>query len=386
MSDEHKHHHHARAHEHVAPTPPETPDDAGSQALSEALRSSFAIVKFVMVALVVVFLASGIFQVGNQEKAVVLRFGRTVGTGEQALLGPGLHWSFPYPIDEVVKIPFKEVQSVESTIGMFYMSQAQKAAYEATGNYPPGTGTLNPAVDGYVITADRNIIHTTATISYQVTDPIRAVFHFSEGANSPLDLSGVSNFVQNAANNALLYTAAHYGVDAALVTDPHGFEAAVIQRVIQLTDQENLGITINQDLSSVKSIPPRQLQDIFNQVTEAQQNRIQLLDAAHSAENQIINSADAQAAAIVYEAIAASSNYVANVQADAKRFSSLLPNYEVNPDLFKQMELVQTMGQVLTNVNFKALTPTTASGEPMELRLLLNREPPGANSGAAAGQ
>ena len=38
-----------------------TPVDAGSQALSEALRSSFAIVKVVMVILVVVFLASGFF-------------------------------------------------------------------------------------------------------------------------------------------------------------------------------------------------------------------------------------------------------------------------------------------------------------------------------------
>ena len=35
--------------------------DAGSQALAEALRSSFAIVKFVMVLLVLLFLASGFF-------------------------------------------------------------------------------------------------------------------------------------------------------------------------------------------------------------------------------------------------------------------------------------------------------------------------------------
>ena len=104
MSDEHDHSAHAHDHEHREPM---TPDDAGSQALAEALRSSFAIVKFVMVALVIVFLASGIFQVGPQEKAVILRFGRTIGAGQQALLGPGLHWSFPYPIDEVVKIPIQ---------------------------------------------------------------------------------------------------------------------------------------------------------------------------------------------------------------------------------------------------------------------------------------
>jgi membrane protease subunit HflK len=373
MSDEHEH----------DPSAPATPDDAGSQALAEAMRSSFAIVKFVMVALVLLFLASGIFQVGPQEKAVILRFGKTIGTGPQALLGPGLHWSFPYPIDEVVKIPYKEVQNASSTVGWFYMTPDQKVAYEATGTLPPASGTLNPAIDGYAITADRDIIHTRATIYYQVNDPIRAVFHFSAGASNPeLGLAGVSNIVQNALNNALLYTAAHFGVDQVLYSDVAGFQDAVKLRVTQLAEQENLGITIQQ--CNVDSIPPRQLQDSFDQVTEARQNRNKVLDDAHTYENQVTNSADAQASALIYEAQSASVRYVQNVQADAKAFSSLLPNYLINPGLFDQQQLVQTMGQVLTNVNFKAYLPTTANGEPTELRLLLNREPPGPNS--AAGQ
>ena len=86
MSDEHEHHHHA--HEPPAPAPV-TPDDAGSQALAEALRSSFAIVKFVMVLMVLAFFGSGFFQVGPQEKAVILRFGRPVGEG-QSVARPGI--------------------------------------------------------------------------------------------------------------------------------------------------------------------------------------------------------------------------------------------------------------------------------------------------------
>ena len=74
-------------------------------------------------------------------------------------------------------------------------------------------------------------------------------------------------------------------------------------------------------------------------------------------------------------------DYVQTVQADAKAFSDLLPNYQVNPGLFEQQQLVQTMGQALTNVNFKTYLPTTADGEPVELRLMLNREPPEPKSG-----
>ena len=70
---------------------PETPVDAGSQALSEALRSSFAIVRFLMVLLVLAFLCSGIFKVGPDERAIKLHLGKPVRGGE--LLGPGLHWS-----------------------------------------------------------------------------------------------------------------------------------------------------------------------------------------------------------------------------------------------------------------------------------------------------
>src|SRR4051812_8331661 len=92
--------------EHEHPHTPETPVDAGSQALTEALRSSFAIVRIVMVILVLVFLGSGFFKVEPNEKAMILHYGKPRGEGEgvKALLGPGLHWAYPYPIDEVKKI------------------------------------------------------------------------------------------------------------------------------------------------------------------------------------------------------------------------------------------------------------------------------------------
>ena len=153
MSDEHKHHDHSHVHDHGAPV---TPEDAGSQALAEALGSSFAIVKIVMVLMVVAFFCSGFFTVGSSEKAVILRFGKPVGEGQKALLTSGLHWSLPYPIDEVVKIPISEVQKVSSNNG-WYLTTPEA---ELSGEEMPAGPSLDPAVDGYVITGDRNIIHT----------------------------------------------------------------------------------------------------------------------------------------------------------------------------------------------------------------------------------
>ena len=187
-----------------------------------------------------------------------------------------MHWSFPYPIDEVVKIPITEIQKISSNIGWYFTTPEQ----ELSGEELPAGPSLNPAMDGYVITADRNIIHTRATLYYHIEDPIRYVF----------DFASASNTVQNALNNALLYTAAHFKVDDMLYSDVAGFQEAVQQRVADLAEQEQLGIAVEQ--CSVESIPPRQLKDVFDQVTTARQNQNKVLDDAHSYENQVINSAE----------------------------------------------------------------------------------------------
>src|SRR5450631_1425689 len=227
MSDEHEHHDHA--HPHDAPV---ATDDAGSQALAEALGSSFTIVKIVMVLMVVAFFCSGFFSVGPQEKAMILRFGKPVGEGPKALLTSGLHWSLPYPIDEVVKIPIAEIQKVTSNNG-WYLTTPEA---ELSGMEMPAGQSLNPAVDGYLITADRNIIHSRATLSYHIEDPVRFAFGFASASNA----------VQNALNNALLYTAAKFSVDDILTRDVAGFREAVLQRVTELAEQQQLGIGVDQ--------------------------------------------------------------------------------------------------------------------------------------------
>jgi membrane protease subunit HflK len=354
-------HDHEPDHTHEPPAPaPVMPDDAGSQALAEALRSSFAIVKVVMALMVVAFFGSGFFTVGPREKAVILRFGRPVGEGEKILLNSGWHWSYPYPIDEVVKIPITEIQKVNSTVGWY----ATTAEQELSGEELPAGASLNPAVDGYAITADRNIIHTRATLYYHIENPIHFVF----------DFVSASNTVQNALNNALLYTTAHFNVDDVLTRDVAGFRDAVLQRVSDLTEQEQLGIVIDQ--CEVQSIAPRQLQDVFTRVTTARENRNKSLNDARSYENQVLSQSGAQASSVTNAAAADRARYVQSITAEAKRFSDLLPKYESNPGLFAQVTLVQAMGPILTNVQDKIFLPERADGKPRELRLQLNREPP----------
>lgn len=365
---------------HDSPPPPNAPSnavDAGSQALAEALRSSFAVVRFVMVVLVAVFLGSGFFIVGPEEKGIKLRFGKPVGEGDRALLGPGLHWSFPYPIDEVIRVPITELQTLRSTVGWYAVTPEQELA----GTEPtvmPGT-PMSPAVDGYVLTADGNIAHSRVTLRYRFDDPLRCVFGFVSGTNGTFTLAGVSNAVLNTLNNALLHAAAQYTVDQMLTRDVVGFQEAVRRRFVQLAQERNLGVTVEQ--CEVQSRPPRQLKQAFDDVINAGLRRSKVLNDAISTANQVTNRASSEAASMVNGALAARTRYVETVGAEAKRFEDLQTQFERNPDLYIQQRLVETMSRVLTNVQDKIYLPERADGRTRELRLLLNREPAAPKTG-----
>lgn len=341
------------------PPAPVTPEDAGSQALAEALRSSFGLIKFVMVALVVIFLGSGFFTVGPQEKAIILRLGKPVGEGDKMLLGTGLHWSFPYPVDEVRKVPITEIQRVSSTVGWYATTPEQELA----GTEPQPGPSLNPAVDGFALTADENIIHTRAVAYYRINDPVRYIFGFVNASNA----------VQDALDNALLFASARFKVDDILTRDVAGFRDAVRRRVTELVERQAVGVVIER--CDVDRRPPRYLKKDFDEVLEAELKRSTVLNDARSYENQVLIRAGADAAARVNAAETERTNLVASVAAEAQRFQDLLPKFNSNPALFVQQRLTETISRVMNNAQDKIFLPERADGKTRQLRLLLNREP-----------
>ena len=343
-----------------SPTPPEVTEDAGAQALSEALRSSFAVVKVIMIVLVAIFLFSGFFTVGTQEKALILRFGKPVGEDEKALLNPGPHWAFPYPIDEVVKIPVGQLQTVHSSVGWYLTT----AALEAVGSEPPPEPALNPSRDGYALTADGNIIHVRGTMLYRISEPgLRYTFNFLNA----------SNIAQNIFNNALLYASAHYRVDDILTRDVAGFRDQVRARVEQLVAQLELGLTVDQ--INVQAIPPRQVAINFAAVLEAEVRRSTALNDARKYENKTISEAKGQAAARRNAGETERTRLVEFVGAEAKRFNDVLASYRSNPELFVRQRQTEALVRILTNAQDRIILLDRADGQRRQMRLQLNREP-----------
>lgn len=343
-----------------APTPPpERAEDVSSQALSDALRSSFVIIKILMIGLVVVFLGSGFFTVGPQEKALILRFGKPVGEDESALLGPGPHWAFPYPVDEVVRIPVGEVQTVSTAIGWYETSPA----LEAAGREPEPRATLAPGRDGYALTGDGNIVHVRGALRYRVTEP---------GLAYKLELAEAPAQVQNAFDNALLFAAARSTVE--ITRDTTAFREEALQRLRDLIAAQRLGIEVDQ--MTVQVIPPRQLKADFARVLEAEVRRNTGLSDARKYENETLSRAQAEARARVNTAEAERKGRVEQVASDARRFTELLPEYRKNPQLFMDLLYADTLARVYTNVSEKFIVQERPDGQPRAVRLLLSREPP----------
>jgi membrane protease subunit HflK len=333
------------------------PEDAGSQALSEALRSSFVIVKVIMILLVVVFFASGVFTVPSQERAIVLRFGRPVGGAEEEqLLNPGLHWSFPYPIDEIVRIPISTIQTVTSTTGWYYVAPGEEDKPDSEAQ----TASLNPASDGYTLTGDGNIIHVRAVLRYRINDPLKYTLNFVNA----------SNVLQNALDNALIHASAEFSVDQVLYSDKQAFKERILQRVRQLVDQQTLGVNI--DTADIpRQIPPRQgpVKNAFTAVALADFKRQQTLDEARTYYNSNVLTAESEAAVILNNAETEKAQLLQAIASEARYFTNQLPYYRSDPELFQARLQTETIGRTLTNAEYKVLR---VDGRTM--RVLVNRE------------
>ena len=348
------------------PIQPPPAEDAGSQALADALRSSFFIVKIIMVVLVIAFLGSGIFTVGPQQRAIILRLGKPVGEGENALLKPGFHWAFPNPIDEIVKIPFTSLQTADSSVGWYLAPEERQQ--DAKG---PVLDRFDPATVSYVLSADTNIIHVEAAVRYRITDPIQFYFGFTNTAV----------FVTNALNNALLYAASQFPVDDILTKNRIGFREAVTARVRDLVEQEHLGITIETPLA-VEVSPPLFLADRFNAVDAANVRRDNARAQAESYATNTLAKARGDAAIRIDEAESARSRMVSMVDAEAKRFTEVRAEYEHDPEFYERLRQMTVLEQIYKNVQEKILQPHLNA---RELRLNLGREPQLSTNSAGAG-
>jgi membrane protease subunit HflK len=333
----------------MAPEHSPTPRDTGQAALAGALTSSFRALRWVMIFVAAAYLFSGVFIVGQDERAYVLVFGKITGLGAERLKGPGLHWTWPKPIAEIIRIPTERVQAVES------------ATFMPRENSPGET--LQPGADGYTLTGDANLIHAKWAVRYTVVDLETYSFR----------LRDPSAILLRELDHAVVKGTARFPVDQALRTGIEALRGAVELELRQRVEALGLGLRIER-VDVLALAPPKQVAAAFGAVIEAEQERSARIGEARASAARTWNEAQGEAARLVSEGEAYRRSVVAAVGAGADYFTKVHEQYQKNPGIVARTLLQDTLQRTLSNVEQKFLIHRNESGR-QQLRLMLNPEP-----------
>lgn len=343
--------------QNITDTTPYT--DPAHQSLVDALKVTFKLIKFTMALVFIGFLCSGIFVVKQHESALILRFGNVVGTPADRVLRAGLHWAWPYPVDQVVKIPTGRIQSLE--IKDFWYNETDEQSGAHARHKKRIAEALYPGIDGYVISGDVNIVHAIWTLRYKITEPY--IYYTTVTDEEAL--------LRNLFNNTIISLAGNSSVDTILRTGIEQFRSQVERETQNKLSQLDCGITL-QRVDIERITPPRQVQVAFDEVIQAEQEHSQKINEAKTYAAKTVNAAQGQASQIDSEAQAYYTNVVEEAKADASYIEEVLDKYENSPDIFLFFAQQKTLKKILDTVDDTFIF-SQQDARKREIRLLIDR-------------
>ena len=401
---------------------PGTEFDAAGKSLSEALRISFIILKIIMIVLVIVFLASGFRTVGSDEQALVLRFGKIRGVGENRLLGPGPHWVFPYPIDKIVKIPVAKKVNLPINSFWYFQRQSDLLPESPKKSRRRVPDALNPIREGYCITrsekqsqniagstgSDYHLVHSKWQLIYQIDDPERFFKNVYVEDVKPGEVyfdvieKSITPLLKDLVEKAVVTTMVNYTIDEARSSDER--IARDVKKLLRekLNKIESGIAVVSVQLTDI--IWPRQVDAAFQaSITASQESQKAISKAKGYAENTLNETAGpiaeellavlvgkttgeqekellwSQLAGAAQGKIAQARAYRTKVvevaKANAEYLQKLLPEYRKRPKLVIQKIYQDAIEYVLDNADEKIIIQPTKGTKGREIRILLNRDP-----------
>jgi membrane protease subunit HflK len=319
----------------------------------------------VLIAIVAVllWLASGLYQVQPAERGVPLVFGKFNGT----LTEPGLHWNWPAPVGSVLTPNVAAQNTVE--IGF-------RSGTASTSNFDD---------ESLILTGDQNIIQVEAVVQWFIDDVEKYLFEIRDPNEAQSEDALKHDTVKNAAEAAIREIIGQSPFEV-VITGPGredvGKKAqALAQRIL---DAYNSGIKIER-LSLQKSYAPEEVADAFKDVVRAGQDAKTAQNEADGYANQVIQQALGQASQIKNQAEGYRAEKIATATGDAQRFTQIYEQYKQNPAVTSRRLYLETLEQIMGNMN-KVLIDTSQGGGAvpyLPLDQLLRQQPAPAQPPAA---
>lgn len=264
--------------------------------------SSMGIVGLVIAVVILLWGASGIYQVNEQERGVVLRLGMF-----HEVVGPGLQWNPPL-IDDVI------IENVTN---------------------------LRPhRTSGRMLTKDLNLVEVSISVQYRISDI----------QNFVLKVDNPERSLREATDSSLRQVIGATDMDAVLTDGRAAIATEARVRLQELMEVYATGIEVTK-VAIEQSEAPADVRDAFNDVSRALEDRDRLRQEAEAYALGIVPIARGQAQRVYQESEAYRDRVIAEAEGETARFNSLLVEYQRAPEVTRQRLYIDMMQDVLGDSN-----------------------------------
>jgi regulator of protease activity HflC (stomatin/prohibitin superfamily) len=199
--------------------------DPANQSAAEALRFSYHLLLGGIAILVVLFFLSGVKTIDEGRVGIRLTAGKIVARNLQ----PGMRWSWPQPIGEILTF-YRNPPRIELREAFYPSGKASDPTQPLETLAMTAGGNLDPRADGSLITGDLNLAHAQWVVQYSRHD----VDDFAQNVNPEYEDQLVRMAVQRGAVHAVA------GATLDDVIKPSGQAGTLVSERARLIAQEML--------------------------------------------------------------------------------------------------------------------------------------------------
>ncbi len=278
----------------------------------------------IMAAVVAFLLLNSVYNVSEQQQAVVTQFGKVID-----IKTAGLYFKIPF---------IQEVDKVDTTTHGIPIGYTTTTGNESEGNHD-APAEYNES-ESLMITSDFNFVNIDFYLEYRVSNPEMYLYE----SENP------EQILRNLAQAAIRQTVVNYTVDEVMTTGKGQIQAEVRDKLVASLGMVPIGLeVVNLTIQDVEP-PTEAVISAFKDVESAKQGADTAINGAKKYQSEQLPAAEAEADKILQEAEAYKASRIAEAEGQVARFNEMYEQYKNYPFITKQRMFYEAMEDVLPGV------------------------------------
>jgi modulator of FtsH protease HflK len=293
-------------------------------------RGLRSIIIYVLFALIGIGAWTSYYTVPSDSVAILQRFGKY-----QQEVSPGLHFKLPMGIDRATIVPVK--RQLKQEFG--FTTPGANDPYQS-----PRDGRQSTRRETEMVTGDLNAALVEWVVQYRISDPVKFLFEVREPSAT----------LRYVSESVMREVVGDRTVDEVITIGRQEIEIEALTKMQALSTKYTMGIRIDQ--VQLKNInPPQPVQESFNEVNQAQQEKEKLINEARRDYNKVIPLAEGEKDQRIREADGYRLKRINEAEGDAARFNALFAEYSKAPEVTRRRIYIETLQDVLPSIHAKII-------------------------------